>query len=73
MDGVHNLNSTSNRLLITIVISTLDYRHFLNIDIGCMSVHNRTLHRTVGTVAGLNISKMTGVGNNFENFNNVKA
>ena len=34
------LNSTSDRLLITNVISTSDHRHFLDIGIGCMSVQN---------------------------------
>ena len=40
VDEVHNLNSTSNRHLITNVLSTSNHRHFLDIDIWCMSVHN---------------------------------
>ena len=35
-----------------------------------LDVLARALH---GTGAGLNLSKMTGVGHNFENFNIVKA
>ena len=41
--SVDNLNSTSNRNIITNVISTSYHQHFLDIDhveIGCMSVHN---------------------------------
>ena len=34
------------------------------------TVHARALH---GTGAGFNLSKMMGVGHNFENFNIVKA
>ena len=42
VDEVHNLNSTSNRHLITNVISTSDLRYFLDIDIfgpRCTYVH----------------------------------
>ena len=39
-DELHSLNSTSNRHLITNVILTSDHIHFLDIDIGCMSVQN---------------------------------
>ena len=46
---VHNLNSTSNRHLITNVILTSDHRHFLDIDIWlkiCLHVH-LTLYRNL--------------------------